>query len=174
MGRSIRTALYRLYDDTDALLYVGIAEDPRERWSQHAADKSWWPEVTRRDVEWIANRADAERTEREAIMSEKPRYNRTHAIGEMSSGEAATLFAEYKAATETERRLREPMREAARLELEAGTSVKDLAHATGLTPEVFRRIRDAHNIPVDPRYKERAERLRKTSERPASSEETSG
>lgn len=160
MARPSRTALYRLFDDADVLLYVGIAEDPRERWNQHASDKPWWPEVTRRDVEWVPNRADAERAEREAIISEKPRYNSQHAIGELSSEEAASLFAEYRAAYETERRLRRPMKEAARRELEAGVSLKALSHATGLSQEVFRRIRDANDIPVDPRYQSRAQLAR--------------
>ncbi|WP_406145025.1 GIY-YIG nuclease family protein [Streptomyces anulatus] len=159
-----RTALYRLYDSGDVLLYVGIAADPRERWTQHAIDKPWWPEVTRRDVEWVPSRFDAETAEREAIISEKPLHNSQHAIAELSSEEAAALFAEYKVAYETERRLKGPMKQAAARELQQGTTVKALAHATGLTQETFRRIRDANDIPVDPRYQSRAELARARKE----------
>lgn len=159
-----RTALYRLYNSEDVLLYVGIAADPRERWAQHAIDKPWWTEVTRRDVEWVPSRFDAETAEREAIISEKPLHNSQHAIAELSSEEAAALFAEYKVAYQTERRLKEPMKQAALQELERGTTLKALAHATGLTQETFRRIRDANNIPVDPRYQSRAELARARKE----------
>jgi predicted GIY-YIG superfamily endonuclease len=37
-----RTALYRLYDATDQLLYVGISTNPEERWKTHTMLKSWW------------------------------------------------------------------------------------------------------------------------------------
>ncbi|MGW6741681.1 GIY-YIG nuclease family protein [Streptomyces sp. NPDC055025] len=73
-----RTALYRLYDKTDQLLYVGIASDPKNRWYRHATDKEWWPEVATRDVEWFDSREQASAAEVNAITSEKPLHNRTH------------------------------------------------------------------------------------------------
>jgi len=73
MGR--RTALYRFYADDDTLLYVGIAFTPKQRWINHASTKTWWPLVARREVVWYPNRPEAQDAEREAIASERPRYN---------------------------------------------------------------------------------------------------
>lgn len=72
---SRRTALYRLYDEAAQLLYVGIAFDPRVRGYHHKKHKPWWPDVARREVEWFENRHKAEAAERQAIATEKPRYN---------------------------------------------------------------------------------------------------
>ena len=135
-----RTALYRLYDADDQLLYIGIAADPKERWASHASDKPWWSNVTRRDVEWISTREAAEVAEQEAIATEKPKHNSKHALPGLSAENIEALFAEYKGACETERRLRPLVRAAAAQELKAGATVGQLARRTGLTPEVFRRI----------------------------------
>jgi predicted GIY-YIG superfamily endonuclease len=156
-----RTALYRLYDSTDQLLYVGITGDPKVRWAQHAADKTWWPEVSRRDVEWVATRAEAEGAEREAIATEKPTHNTKYALPELSEEETAVLFGQYKEAYETERKLRPVVRAAAATELRAGATASQLARRTGLTAEVFRRIARELDLPVDPRYADRAEASRK-------------
>lgn len=70
-----RTALYRLYDANDQLLYVGVSSRPPIRMAQHAADKSWWGEVATQELEWLDDRETALDAEREAIRSERPRYN---------------------------------------------------------------------------------------------------
>ncbi|MGW7053100.1 GIY-YIG nuclease family protein [Streptomyces sp. NPDC054887] len=72
------TALYRLYDSRGDLLYVGIANNPTTRWSYHAGEKTWWPQVARRTVEWFPLRAEAEQAETATIIKERPRYNVTH------------------------------------------------------------------------------------------------
>ena len=139
-----RTALYRLYNSADQLLYIGISADPKVRWAQHAVDKDWWPQVLRRDVEWMPSRAQAEAAERHAIVSEKPVHNSKHSLPALSREEVDALFADYKSACETERRLRPAVRAAAVDELRLGATVSQLARRTGLTSEVFRRIaRDA-------------------------------
>lgn len=69
------TALYRLFDQYGALLYVGISTQPETRWSQHASDKPWWSLVQHRKVEWHPDRATAETAEREAVRAEMPLYN---------------------------------------------------------------------------------------------------
>ncbi|WP_089106865.1 GIY-YIG nuclease family protein [Streptomyces hyaluromycini] len=76
-GEPGRTALYRLYDTADTLLYVGIAVDPRSRWAQHARDKrdTWWPQVATREVDWFDTREAAEQAELTAILAERPRHN---------------------------------------------------------------------------------------------------
>lgn len=76
-----RTALYRLYDANDRLLYVGITAHPDRRWIEHALDKrgSWWSDVHRKSVQWMESRAEAEEAERLAIKTETPLKNVRHA-----------------------------------------------------------------------------------------------
>lgn len=69
------TAVYRFYDAADALLYIGICDEPLKRWYTHAVDKSWWPEVVRFRVAWFPSRDEAIEAEREAIIAEKPLHN---------------------------------------------------------------------------------------------------
>lgn len=71
-----RTALYRLYDAAEVLLYVGIAGNPADRWNTHKADQSWWPQVTRKSVEWFDNRIEAAKAEALAIRAENPQMNK--------------------------------------------------------------------------------------------------
>lgn len=70
-----RTALYRLFDQGGALLYVGVSHKPDVRWGQHSEEKEWWPAVDRRAVEWHETRAAAERAELAAIVAERPLHN---------------------------------------------------------------------------------------------------
>lgn len=72
------TAVYRLYDSADALLYIGIAIVPRRRWAFHAYTKPWWPQVKRATVQWWPNFTEARRREAAAIRVEQPRHNVTH------------------------------------------------------------------------------------------------
>lgn len=74
----IRTALYRLTDSAGRLLYVGISGDPERRWSEHAADKPWRPEVVESTVEWFDNGRLALAAEATAIRAEKPVHNVVH------------------------------------------------------------------------------------------------
>lgn len=70
-----RTAIYRLYDADERLLYVGITSNTAQRFARHGAIKPWWHSVSRRDVQWIATRYEALAAERSAIFSERPRWN---------------------------------------------------------------------------------------------------
>lgn len=70
-----RTALYRLYNEANELLYIGIAFNPTRRYNQHRKTKTWWPEVARKEVCWYENRTEAEDAEDAAIRDERPRYN---------------------------------------------------------------------------------------------------
>lgn len=69
-------ALYRFYDADGTLLYVGICDEPMARWSKHASNKPWWPTVHRFRLVWLPSRREAEKAERDAIVSEKPLHNR--------------------------------------------------------------------------------------------------
>jgi prevent-host-death family protein len=73
-----RTALYRLYDEADALLYIGISHQPEVRFDQHAMAKEWWPQVARREVQWFDDRPSAAAAEAAAIRAEDPEHNRTY------------------------------------------------------------------------------------------------
>ncbi|MGW7330449.1 GntR family transcriptional regulator [Streptomyces sp. NPDC054840] len=78
------TALYRLYDADDQLLYVGIAKDPTARWESHARSprsSRWWSLVERRSVEWYASREEADVAETGAIKAERPLHNRAKVPG---------------------------------------------------------------------------------------------
>lgn len=74
-----RTALYRLFDSDERLLYVGIAFDPEARWEQHRKIRHWWPSVASKAVEWHETRGVAAEAEIAAIAAERPKWNTTHA-----------------------------------------------------------------------------------------------
>lgn len=71
-----QAAVYRLYDSTDQLLYIGLGSVPEARWRAHAREKTWWPDVARKTVEWYGSFPEAARAEQEAIRTERPRYNK--------------------------------------------------------------------------------------------------
>ncbi|MBD3549842.1 GntR family transcriptional regulator [Streptomyces sp. JV180] len=73
-----RTALYRLYDSDDVLLYIGISNNPEARWERHKMFRPWWPEVASKDVKWFPSRVAASTAEEDAIQVEAPRFNGTH------------------------------------------------------------------------------------------------
>ena len=73
-----RTCLYRLYDASGRLLYVGITHDPKARWRLHAVDKPWWHEVARKEVTWFGTRTEAGIAELHAIETEGPLYDRSN------------------------------------------------------------------------------------------------
>ena len=73
---SPETAVYRIYDANDQLLYVGITNDLIIRWIGHRSDKLWWRrEAHRYDVRWYPNRDVAKAEEKQAIITESPKYN---------------------------------------------------------------------------------------------------
>jgi hypothetical protein len=82
--------------------------------------------------------------------------------------ETAETFAAYRQAIETERALKPDVRRQAEAALKAGATGTQLARLTGMTPEVFRRMARDLDLPVDPRYTERAAASRK---RPAAAEQ---
>ncbi|PAX89587.1 hypothetical protein CLM85_32305 [Streptomyces albidoflavus] len=73
---SPETAVYRIYNSADELLYVGITNDLIVRWTGHRSDKPWWrTEAHRYEVAWFPNRSAAAAEEKQAILKEAPRYN---------------------------------------------------------------------------------------------------
>lgn len=69
------TSVYRLYDQADRLLYVGVASIPESRWRDHSSDKAWWPDVARKTVNWHPTYAGALTEEAHAILAEEPIHN---------------------------------------------------------------------------------------------------
>jgi predicted GIY-YIG superfamily endonuclease len=77
---SERTALYRLFDAKNTLLYIGISKRFGVRWQQHAKVQPWWPQVDHQTVHWHPDRETAEAAEVAAIKSERPLHNVMHAV----------------------------------------------------------------------------------------------
>jgi hypothetical protein len=72
-----RTALYRLYDADDRLLYVGISANPEKRWKGHSIYSArWWGQVTAKVIEWHGDRYLALAYEYLTILRERPVHNR--------------------------------------------------------------------------------------------------
>jgi hypothetical protein len=69
------TALYRLYEDAGALLYVGVCGKWFARVGRHAAGKSWWDQVAKVTRQPFPSRSEALAAEATAIEQEQPRYN---------------------------------------------------------------------------------------------------
>lgn len=70
--------LYRFFSSADVLLYVGITAHPGQRWRSHAAEKTWWTDVTRVSVEHFPDRSTVLEAERRAIIDEHPLHNVVH------------------------------------------------------------------------------------------------
>jgi predicted GIY-YIG superfamily endonuclease len=74
---SRHSCVYRFYDWSNRLLYVGVSDNLPRRLIEHEADKEWWWEVAWVKVEHWNSREEALAVEAIAIRTEKPRYNRT-------------------------------------------------------------------------------------------------
>lgn len=69
--------LYRHFDRTDVLLYIGITVNIGHRTTSHMK-KRWWKLVAHTSYEIYPTRAAALAAERDAIKAEKPLYNDQH------------------------------------------------------------------------------------------------
>ncbi len=70
--------VYRLFDNDDALLYVGCSKAPQTRLSFHQQRKQWGVEIDEMTQDPYDDRIQALAAERAAIATELPRYNRAH------------------------------------------------------------------------------------------------
>jgi predicted GIY-YIG superfamily endonuclease len=68
-------AVYRMFDPSGRLLYVGVTGNIAARLGDHA-EKRWFPLVTTISLEWFPTRADAASAERRAIETECPMLNK--------------------------------------------------------------------------------------------------
>lgn len=70
-----RVALYRHFDASGHLLYVGITRDTMRRLCQHEDRSRWMHRVARIEVEWFDDRSSALGAESRAIVDEHPMFN---------------------------------------------------------------------------------------------------
>lgn len=67
--------VYRCFNGSGDLLYVGQTTEGVKRLRQHEKDKSWWPEVETVRQQKCASREEMNEVELRAIREENPRYN---------------------------------------------------------------------------------------------------
>ena len=71
-----KTYLYRLYNSSDELLYVGITRDLFSRLSTHRVVQSWWSSVDYYSVKEFKNREEAASMESFLIATAQPEHNK--------------------------------------------------------------------------------------------------
>jgi predicted GIY-YIG superfamily endonuclease len=70
--------LYRLYDQHERLLYIGITNNPCLRFRNHQLTSEWWADAARCTFEYFPNRVWLQNAERSAIQRERPLHNKRH------------------------------------------------------------------------------------------------
>ena len=68
--------VYRYFDRTGRLLYVGVTNEPENRHRGHRR-KSWFSAIARKTVDAYPTRSAALAAEREALRTESPLHNGT-------------------------------------------------------------------------------------------------
>lgn len=74
----MKTALYRHFDSSGKLLYVGISLSALNRLGQHAEHAGWFGDIATVRIEHFPSREEALQAERMAIISERPVCNIVH------------------------------------------------------------------------------------------------
>jgi predicted GIY-YIG superfamily endonuclease len=69
------TAVYRLFDAADRLLYIGVSLNPYLRLSHHQSQQEWGSEVVRTELAEFESREAVLEAEATAIRTEAPVYN---------------------------------------------------------------------------------------------------
>ena len=70
------TCVYRFYDKSERLLYVGISMNLAGRIAKHRRSE-WWPLACYQEVTWFDGHEAAKSAEKHAIRDENPIYNKT-------------------------------------------------------------------------------------------------
>jgi hypothetical protein len=73
--RAKAPSVYRCFDASGRLLYLGHSSNVPVRTSQHALYSPWWPEVARVQAELFATVLEALAAEEDAIRDEHPLHN---------------------------------------------------------------------------------------------------
>ena len=71
----MNTQLYRHFDESRNLLYVGISLSTFNRLSQHKDHSDWFKKIKNVTIEHFPTREEAMAAERQAIKSENPKFN---------------------------------------------------------------------------------------------------
>lgn len=74
-------SLYRFYNSTGELLYIGITNRVPRRLDEHGDEKPWYHQVADVKVEHHRDRHAALAAEKTAIKTERPKYNVVHNRG---------------------------------------------------------------------------------------------
>jgi hypothetical protein len=69
------SSLYRIYDHSGRLLYVGVSINPFERLRTHAIQRSWWVDVCSIQIEFYPCNNAALDAELKCIREEAPKHN---------------------------------------------------------------------------------------------------
>ncbi len=72
--------LYRYFDASGQLLYIGCTSNPSTRDAQHRTYSPWAGRIARREIVEHADCAEALAAERAAIASEHPEHNTRHVV----------------------------------------------------------------------------------------------
>lgn len=75
---SLPTSVYKYYDKSGILIYVGITHGGILRNRQHNDSKAWWKYVAKQEVEHYPGRALAHKREVELIEKFRPPFNKQH------------------------------------------------------------------------------------------------
>lgn len=67
--------LYRFFDESGTLLYVGMTRDPERRMDQHRRQKPWWPKAERIEMQHFTTLRELRDAEKRAIREEHPVHN---------------------------------------------------------------------------------------------------
>lgn len=91
--------VYRLFDQSGRLLYVGLTTQPARRLARHRSSKAWWADVARVSWREYPCKLHGLGAEYWAIRRENPRYNRvgTVAFQRDASAAAKRIWAEKRA-----------------------------------------------------------------------------
>jgi hypothetical protein len=140
MDRTRPTAVYRIYDNADVLLYVGISFTPKTRWRSHTS-ATWWPRVHRHTVEWYPDRPTARAVELAVIHADQPVGN----IAETPRNDtkphiARAAWQKYAAVRRSERE------QLLMVEFVAGATVREIARRSRLSHEGVRKMLKRHGI----------------------------
>lgn len=70
--------LYRIFNSSDQLLYVGATTNPALRFKDHSLHKRWWRQAAKITLEHFDSVEELNAAEVWAIQTEKPHHNRIH------------------------------------------------------------------------------------------------
>lgn len=186
-------AVYRLFDEAGALLYVGMSHWPAGRIDNHRKDKPWRHEIHRWAVTWYRSKDAALSIERTAIEAELPKYNRAHTeeydqqMRMLAAGRGTARATTTRAAQsvdvekpegadwptfirnlEREHEAARADRDAARVELQEARKVRDTAIIAALSQPNPNAARIAKRFAVSSTW---VKRLRDLATSPTASEE---